>query len=163
MAGDCIAHNYRTGLAWPDFFAYGLSITPTGRAGSVYEALNPKLADFPNFIASGALSTAKSPDGKTLLVLVSGHNSLSDKNGNTIAADSNEYVFVFDISDGKPVQNRLFRSRTLSSASSLILAGKNSTSVVASTITSTSTPARAILGPRKERLSPLTTRVSRMP
>ena len=33
--------------------------------------------DFPNFIASGALSSVKSPDGKTLLVLVSGYNSLS--------------------------------------------------------------------------------------
>ena len=98
-----------TGQAWPGpiFLPTGLSITPTAAPGSVYEALNPKLADFPNFIASGALSTAKSPDGKTLLVLVSGHNSLSDKNGNTIAADSNEYVFVFDISDGKPVQKQI--------------------------------------------------------
>ena len=93
----------------PTFLPTGLNITPTAAPGSDYEPLNPKLSDFPHIIASGALSTVKSPDGKTLLVLVSGYNSLSDKSGKTIPADSNEYIFVFDITSGKPVEKQIIQ------------------------------------------------------
>ena len=86
------------------FLPTGLEITPTAAPGSTYEALNPKLSDFPNFIASGALSNVKSPDGHTLLVLVSGFNSLSGK-----TPETNEYIFVFDISTGKPVQKQVIQ------------------------------------------------------
>jgi len=34
--------------------------------------LNPHLSEFPNYVASGGISSAKSPDGKTLLVLTAG-------------------------------------------------------------------------------------------
>ncbi len=84
------------------FLPSGLMITPTAAPQSTYEALNPELPEFPNFIAGGALSTAKSPDGKILLVLTGGHNNLTDTNGKSF---NNEYIFVFDISGGKPVKN----------------------------------------------------------
>jgi hypothetical protein len=64
------------------FLPSGLIITPTAAPKSTYEALNPELPEFPNFIAAGALSTAKSPDGKILLVLTGGHNNLTDTKNN---------------------------------------------------------------------------------
>ncbi len=88
------------------FLPSGLMITPTAAPQSTYEALNPELPEFPNFIAGGALSTAKSPDGKILLVLTGGHNNLTDTNGKSF---NNEYIFVFDISGGKPVKKQVLQ------------------------------------------------------
>jgi DNA-binding beta-propeller fold protein YncE len=90
------------------FLPSGLIITPTAAPKSTYEALNPGLAEFPNFIAGGALSTVKSPDGKTLLVLTGGHNNLTDAKNNSF---NNEYIFVFDISNGKPVKKQVLQVR----------------------------------------------------
>ncbi|MEY2603802.1 MAG: hypothetical protein QOH31_1586 [Verrucomicrobiota bacterium] len=88
------------------FLPSGLTITPTAAPQSTYEALNPELPEFPNFIAGGALSTAKSPDGKILLVLTGGHNNLTDTKGKSF---NNEYIFVFDISGGKPVKKQVLQ------------------------------------------------------
>jgi DNA-binding beta-propeller fold protein YncE len=88
------------------FLASGLIITLTAPPKSTYEALNPELPEFPNFIAGGALSTAKSPDGKILLVLTGGHNNLTDIKNNSFA---NEYIFFFDISGGKPVKKQVLQ------------------------------------------------------
>jgi DNA-binding beta-propeller fold protein YncE len=89
------------------FLPSGLTITPTAAPQSTYDALNPELPKFPNFIAGGALSTAKSPDGKILLVLTGGHNNLTDAKGNPV--NTNEYIFVFDISAGKPVKKQVLQ------------------------------------------------------
>jgi hypothetical protein len=88
------------------FLPSGVTITPTAAPQSTYEALNPELPEFPNFIAGGALSTAKSPDGKILLVLTGGHNNLTDTKGESF---NNEYIFVFDISGGKPVKKQVLQ------------------------------------------------------
>ncbi len=88
------------------FLPSGLTITPTAAPNSTYEALNPDLPNFPNFIAGGALSTVKSPDGKTLVVLTGGHNNLTDTHGNSF---NNEYIFVFDISNGVPVKKQVIQ------------------------------------------------------
>ena len=88
------------------FLPSGVTITPTAAPKTTYEALNPELAEFPNFIAGGALSTAKSPDGKILLVLTGGHNNLTDTKGNSF---NNEYIFVFDISGGNPVKKQVLQ------------------------------------------------------
>jgi len=48
----------------------GQQITPLGQLVT----LNPHLADNPDVLASQAMSTAVSPDHKTLLVLTSGYN-----------------------------------------------------------------------------------------
>jgi DNA-binding beta-propeller fold protein YncE len=88
------------------FLPSGLTITPTAAPKSTYEALNPDLPEFPNFVAGGAYSTAKSPDGETLLIVTGGHNSLVDSKGTSF---NNEYIFVFDINGGKPVKKQVLQ------------------------------------------------------
>jgi hypothetical protein len=114
------------------FLASGLIITLTAPPKSTYEALNPELPEFPNFIAGGALSTAKSPDGKILLVLTGGHNNLTDIKNNSFA---NEYIFFSISAEANRSRNRSFRFRTLLLESRLIRLGRPSTSqAVATTI-----------------------------
>jgi len=69
LAGLALAITTHEANAAATFLPTGLEITPTAAPGATYQALNPKLSDFPNFIASGALNTVKSPDGNTLLVV----------------------------------------------------------------------------------------------
>ncbi|OYV40022.1 MAG: phosphoesterase, partial [Acidocella sp. 20-61-6] len=90
----------------PQVLPSGALLTPTAVAGAEFQRLNPHLADFPNDTAGQAVNTAISPDGKTLLILTSGFNLLSGKDGKIIPADSREYVFVEDISAGRPVQRQ---------------------------------------------------------
>jgi YVTN family beta-propeller protein len=85
----------------------GQTITPTAAPGALFLELNPGLATLPGFTAGQAVTSAVSPNGRTLLVLTSGYNRNYDANGNTVAAQSNEYVFVFDISKGTPVQKQV--------------------------------------------------------
>jgi DNA-binding beta-propeller fold protein YncE len=84
----------------------GKRIMPTATPNSVFMNLNPHLSTRPNFLADHAVDTALSPDGKTLLVLTSGYNRNNDASGIQVAAESNEYVFVFDISGPAPVQKQ---------------------------------------------------------
>ena len=78
----------------------GKRITPLASPGAHFELLNPGLKDFPTFVAGQAMSTAVSPDGNTLLVLTSGFNRINGTDGKPIPGDSDEYVFVYDISRG---------------------------------------------------------------
>ncbi|WP_287761763.1 bifunctional YncE family protein/alkaline phosphatase family protein [Acidiphilium sp.] len=87
----------------------GQYLTPAAAPGAVFTALNPGLADNPSYVAGQAISTAVSPDGKTLLVLTSGYNLVNDASGKVIPADSEEYVFVYDISNDKPVQKQVLK------------------------------------------------------
>ncbi|HEV2315184.1 MAG TPA: hypothetical protein VGR94_07750 [Candidatus Acidoferrales bacterium] len=80
----------------------GMTITPMAARGSFYTPLNPGLEDFPDYVAGQPVTTAMSPDGATLLVLTSGYNEMDDSAGRRIKRDSNEYVFVFDVSQDKP-------------------------------------------------------------
>jgi WD40 repeat protein len=91
----------------PIFVTSGQEITPTAAPGSLLQYLKPGLADFPNYLASGGITTAVSPDGNTLLVLTAGYNNLDDSSGNFLAGDSQEYIFVFDISTGSPKQKQV--------------------------------------------------------
>src|SRR6267154_4616526 len=75
----------------------GMTITPTAARGSSFQPLNPDLPDLPQFTADHPISTAISPDGKTLLILTSGFNRTSDIKGKAVRSQSYEYVFVFDI------------------------------------------------------------------
>ena len=76
----------------------GASITPDAAPGAVYQPLTVVLPDYPDYSPDSAETTAISPDGKTLLILTSGFNLNLDSNGNYQAADSSEYIFVYDIS-----------------------------------------------------------------
>ena len=92
------------------------TITPLAPAGSQFQQLNPDLADNPAWLASHAATTAVSPDGNTMLVLTSGYNRVFDLGSNSLttfeAADSNEYVFVYDISGGAPIKKQVLRVPT---------------------------------------------------
>lgn len=84
----------------------GMTITPMAAAGSFYVPLNPGLEDFPDYVAGQPVTTATSPDGATLLVLTSGYNVMNGASGRPIKRDSNEYVFVFDISHAEKPEKR---------------------------------------------------------
>ena len=61
-----------------------MKITPTAAPGAVFQTLNPDLPGLPDFTAGQAVSTALSPDGKTLLVLTSGYNRMNGPTGTRV-------------------------------------------------------------------------------
>jgi DNA-binding beta-propeller fold protein YncE len=87
----------------------GIRITPMAASGARFSHLNPHLRDFPAHRAGQAVTTATSPDGGTLLILTSGYNRLYDRAGKPLAADSDEYVFVYDISHRRAQQRQVLR------------------------------------------------------
>ncbi len=87
----------------------GQFITPLAPPGASFVQLNPGLRDFPSYTVGQAVKTVLSPDGNTLLVLTSGFNRLNDAQGHRIPADSNEYVFVFDVSKGNLQQKQVLQ------------------------------------------------------
>ncbi len=95
------------------FIPTGAQITPAATPGSLFQALNPGLSFDPGFTVGQAVTTAISPNGNTLLILTSGYNSQNftsgPNEGNTNPAASNEYIFVFDISGGKPAQTQVLQ------------------------------------------------------
>ncbi|HEX2712816.1 MAG TPA: hypothetical protein VHM88_11410, partial [Candidatus Acidoferrales bacterium] len=95
------------------FIPTGVEITPWAAPGSLFQPLNPGLSSDPGFTVGQAVTTAVSPDGKTLLILTSGYNSQNFTSGpnvgDTNPAESNEYIFVFDISSGKPLQMQVLQ------------------------------------------------------
>src|SRR6266478_4526054 len=95
------------------FIPTGVRITPSAAPGSSFQALNPGLTSDPSFTVGQAVTTAISPSGTTLLILTSGYNSQNfasgPNKGNTNPDESNEYIFVFDISGGKPLQTQVLQ------------------------------------------------------
>jgi len=85
----------------------GMSITPTAAPGSKLLFLNPDLPGMPEFLADHPISTALSPDGRTLLVLTSGFNRNYDIKAKIVPALSNEYVFVYDVTQNPPVKRQV--------------------------------------------------------
>src|ERR1039458_252563 len=93
----------------PQMMPSGQIITPLAPPGAVFSKLNPGLKDFPSYTVGQAVKTAMSPDGNKLLVLTSGYNRLNDDQGHRVAADSNEYVFVFDLTHGNLRQKQVLQ------------------------------------------------------
>ncbi len=87
------------------------TITPLAPASSQLQQLNPDLADNPAWLATHAATTAISPDGNTMLVMTTGYNRVFSESSNTLTSfqttDSNEYVFVYDISGGAPIKKQV--------------------------------------------------------
>ncbi|MGH8328219.1 MAG: YncE family protein, partial [Steroidobacteraceae bacterium] len=79
----------------------GQFVTPRAAPGADFIGLNPHLKDFPRYTVGQAISEALSPDGRTLLILTSGFNLLYDAAGKQSRPDSNEYVFVYDVSQAQ--------------------------------------------------------------
>lgn len=87
----------------------GVRITPTAAAGALFQQLNPDLPDRPDFVAGQAVATSTSPDGKTLLILTSGYNRNNDQDAKRIPSESNEYVFIYDVSANVPVKRQVIQ------------------------------------------------------
>jgi DNA-binding beta-propeller fold protein YncE len=90
----------------PRFTPTGQFITPRAAPGALFQPLNPHIAADPNYVAGQASAVALSPDRRTLLILTSGFNRYFGPGGQQIAALSEEYVFVFDVSGARPVQRQ---------------------------------------------------------
>jgi DNA-binding beta-propeller fold protein YncE len=82
----------------------GQVITPDGAPGAVFGPLNPHVSGRPDYVVGQAETALASPDGRTLLVLTSGYNKNRLPAGAIDPLTSTEFVFVFDISQGRPVQ-----------------------------------------------------------
>jgi YVTN family beta-propeller protein len=86
-------------------------LPPEGPFGAQLALLNPGLADKPDWFVGYASSTAVSPDNKTLLVLTSGFNRVYPvipvPSPGYSTADSNEYVFIYDIANQTPVLTKV--------------------------------------------------------
>ncbi len=63
----------------------------------------------PEYLADHPIATALSPDGNTLLVLTSGYNRVSDIKAKSVPELSNEYVFVYDVSQGAPAKRQVLQ------------------------------------------------------
>ncbi|HEX4037505.1 MAG TPA: hypothetical protein VHX37_05555 [Acidobacteriaceae bacterium] len=93
----------------PQIMPSGQLITPLAPKRAKFSGLNPGLTDYPDYTVGQAVKTAISPDGNTLLVLTSGYNRLNDAQEHREAADSNEYVFVYDVSHGHLRQKQVLQ------------------------------------------------------
>jgi YVTN family beta-propeller protein len=96
----------------------GQQITPQAPQGTRFEPLNPGLVDknapyLTDWLAGQAASTAVSPDHKTFLVLTSGYNRVYTTAPSLPypwnVPDSNEYVFIYDISTSTPVKKQVLQ------------------------------------------------------
>jgi YVTN family beta-propeller protein len=92
-----------------EYIPSGLKITPIAVPGAEFQLFNAGLKDFPTFSPNGAQTTVVSPDKKTLLVLLAGYNSQNGADGNIAPDAQSEYIFVYDISNGKPVQKQIIQ------------------------------------------------------
>ncbi len=82
----------------------GQFTTPLAVPGAVQQFLNPGFADYPNFVAGGAVRSQLSPDGKMLAVLCAGQNTLYDSNGKTDIAHSTQYIFLYNVAGANKKQ-----------------------------------------------------------
>ena len=90
----------------------GMRITPTAAPGARFTGLNPNLPGAPEFTAGQAVSTAVSPEGGTLLILTSGYNIRYDASGALTPRESNEYVFIYDITTQPPTKTQVLQVPT---------------------------------------------------
>jgi YVTN family beta-propeller protein len=91
----------------PSIMPSGQVITPLAPSGAQFSMLNPGLKDFPRYTVTQTVKTVTSHDGRTLLVMTSGYNRLNDARGVQAPADSNEYVFVFDLTNHRLRQTQV--------------------------------------------------------
>jgi 6-phosphogluconolactonase (cycloisomerase 2 family) len=88
----------------------GQSVTPTLAPMSTLSTLNPGLPAYPNLTVGQAISLVLSHDNATLAVLTTGYNKYKDEvSGKADPNLQNEYVFIFDVSHGKPLQKQVLQ------------------------------------------------------
>ncbi len=109
LAGFVATASAQNQTSQPKLMPSGQYITPLAPTGATFSKLNPGLKDFPDYTVGQAVKTVISPDGNTLLILTSGFNRLNDDQGHRADADSNEYVFVFDVAHGSLRQTQVLQ------------------------------------------------------
>ena len=87
----------------------GQRITPQAIPGSTFQLFNPGLPDFPNFSPNGGMTTVVNLDKTTLLALTAGYNRQNDRTGKVSPEASSQYVFVYDITNKKPIQKQVIK------------------------------------------------------
>ncbi len=92
----------------------GQQINPLAPANSQFAWLNPGLPNRPDWYAGQAATSVVSPDNQTLLVLTTGYNRVYTPGTPAgplpwNAAESNEYVFVYDISKQTPALQQVIQ------------------------------------------------------
>jgi YVTN family beta-propeller protein len=100
----------------------GQQITPLAPQGARYQTLNPGLpAPADKWLVSNAVTSVVSPEPahKTMLVMTSGYNRFDTStvqpptgSNSWVPSLSNEYVFVYDISNSIPVQKQVVQIAT---------------------------------------------------
>ena len=75
----------------------GQLLTPLGVPGARFSPLTTRVGPLPSTIADGAASIVASPDGARLAILTSGFNRTNGPDGKLVAAQSGQYVFLYDI------------------------------------------------------------------
>jgi hypothetical protein len=83
--------------------------TPTAIRGAVQQFLNPGLPAYPNFVAGEAVRSQLSPDGTTLAVICAGHNSLDKSDGTLDAANSTQYIFLYNVAGANKTKPALLQ------------------------------------------------------
>src|SRR5262245_8320061 len=94
--------------------ATGQFTTPTAIPDAHQQFLNPLLTDvhYKDFVAGEAVRSRLSPDGTTLAILTAGQNSLYRQDGTLDAANSTQYIFLYDVTGpngGLPVLKQVIK------------------------------------------------------
>jgi YVTN family beta-propeller protein len=90
----------------------GQFVTPTILDGAVQQYLNPGLTAYPNFVAGMAVRSQLSPDGTRLAIITAGQNSLYKPDGTVDAANSTQFIFLYNVdgaSRAKPVLTNVIK------------------------------------------------------
>ncbi len=75
----------------------GQLVTPQVLTTVVQQTLNPGLPAYPNFGAGMAVRSQLSPDGTLLAVICAGQNSLLNSSAGVDAANSTQYIFLYNV------------------------------------------------------------------
>ncbi len=92
-------------------------ISPLAPEGAQFEPLDTgMMVNGKPWLAGHAVTSVVSPDGNTLLILTSGYNRVFNAASNSLTtfdpAESNEYVFVYDIATNTPIQTQVLQIPT---------------------------------------------------
>ena len=89
--------------------ASGQYVTPTAISDASQQFLNPGLPGYPDFVAGEAVRSRLSPDGTTLAIITAGQNSLYKPDGTVDAANSTQYIFLYDVKGPNSAQPALMQ------------------------------------------------------
>ena len=99
----------RASQATSQLLPNGMTVTPLAAPGSSIQLLKAPGSVHADYTAGQPVTTALSPDGKTLLVLTSGYNRTMKDATTPIPDESTEYVFVFDATVDPPAPRQVIR------------------------------------------------------